>query len=116
MYHCSHLLSLQLSNMWLVVVSIPLLPAVLVASTVYGVKVAALCRRLVSWLRRLAAGKVCVRSTHAYVFSNCTHGKVGSVLETFDLYNRRHPHLCVSPQAGQCTSRVVWLEWLQFSR
>lgn len=98
--------------MWLVAVSIPLLPAVLVASTIYGVKVAALCRRLVSWLRRLMARKVCVRSAHAYVFSNCTHGKVLSVLETFDLYNRTHPHLCVSPQTGQCTARPVWVERL----
>lgn len=93
--------------MWRVAVSIPLLPAVLVASTVYGAKVAALCRRLLSWLRRLTRGKVCVRSTHAYVFTNCTHGKVVSVLETFDLYNRTHPHLCVSPQAAAALDEAV---------
>lgn len=98
--------------MWLVAITIPLLPAVLVASTVFGVKVSALCHRLASWLRRLTAAKVCVRSTHAYVFSNCTHGKVVSVLETFDLYNRTHPHLCVSPQTGQCTAGLVWVDWL----
>lgn len=95
--------------MWLVAVSISLLPAVLVASTVYGDKVVALCRRLVSWLWRLTRGKVCVRSTHAYVFSNCNHGKVVSVMETFDLYNRRHPHLCISSQAGQYTIGLVWV-------
>lgn len=99
----------QLGNMWLVAVSIPLLPVVLVASTVYGAKVAALCRRLLSWLQRLTRGKVCVRSTHAYVFTNCTHGKVVSVLETFDLYNRTHPNLCVSPQAGQYSIGLVWV-------
>lgn len=95
--------------MWLVAVSVPLLPAVLLASTVYSVQLAALWRRLLAWLRRLAPREVCVRSTHAYIFSNCTHGKVVSVLETFDLYNLTHPHFCVSPPAGQYRVRPVWV-------
>lgn len=90
-------------EMWLMVVSVPLLPAIIVASSRYRVELAALCHRALAWALRLMRGKVCVRSTHAYVFSNCTHGKVDSVLETFDLYADTHPSFCISPQIGQYT-------------
>uniref|UniRef100_A0AAQ6I9H3 Uncharacterized protein n=1 Tax=Anabas testudineus TaxID=64144 RepID=A0AAQ6I9H3_ANATE len=43
-------------------------------------------------------GRVCVKSTHTFVFSNCTHGKV--VLETFDLYAETHPSSYTGPLIG----------------
>lgn len=85
--------------MWLVVVSVPLLSAV--AMVRYRAKVATLCHRALAWALRRVRGRVCVRSTHAFVFSKCTHGKVDSVLETFDLYADTHPSLCITPQIGQ---------------
>ncbi|XP_070769818.1 catechol O-methyltransferase-like [Enoplosus armatus] len=93
--------------MWLMVVSVPLLPAVIMISRRYRVKVAALCHRALAWTLRLVRGRVCVRSTHAFVFSKCTHGKVDSVLETFDLYADTHPSLCISPQIGEALDEVV---------
>ncbi|KAI3351442.1 hypothetical protein L3Q82_020296 [Scortum barcoo] len=84
--------------MWLMIVSVPLLPAIFMVSSRYRVKVAALCHRALAWTLRLVRGRVCVRSTHAFVFSECTHGKAESVLETFDLYNDTHPSLCIGPQ------------------
>lgn len=84
--------------MWLAAVSVPL---VVMVTRRYGLRVAALCRRALARLLRLLRGRVCVRSTHAFVFSRCTHGQVDSVLETFDLYADSHPTLCISPQTGQ---------------
>ncbi|XP_035860430.1 catechol O-methyltransferase-like [Sander lucioperca] len=93
--------------MWLVVLSVPLLPAFIVVSSRYCVKVAVLCHRALAWALRLVRGRVCVRSTHAFVFSKCTHGKVDSVLETFDLYAGTHPSLCISPQIGEALDEAV---------
>ncbi|XP_070692527.1 transmembrane O-methyltransferase homolog [Pempheris klunzingeri] len=93
--------------MWLMVVSVPLLPAIVMVSSRYSVKVSALWSRALNWALRLVRGKVCVRSTHAFVFSNCTHGKVDSVLETFDLYAATHPSLCISPQTGEAVDEAV---------
>uniref|UniRef100_UPI0037E7E1B2 transmembrane O-methyltransferase homolog n=1 Tax=Semicossyphus pulcher TaxID=241346 RepID=UPI0037E7E1B2 len=93
--------------MWLVVVSVPLLPAILMVSSRYRVKVAALCHRALAWTLRLVRGRVCVKSTHAFVFSTCTHGKADSVLETFDLYSETHPSLCISPQTGEAVDEVM---------
>ncbi|XP_074529527.1 transmembrane O-methyltransferase-like [Halichoeres trimaculatus] len=93
--------------MWLMVVSVPLLPAVLMVSTRFRVKASALCRRAVAWVLRLVRGRVCVRSTHAFVFSECTHGRADSVLETFDLYAKTHPSLCISPQTAEAVGEVM---------
>lgn len=89
--------------MWLLVVSLPLLPAIVMASGHYRVKVAALCHQALAWALRLVRGKVCVRKTQTYIFTNCTHGRVDSVLETFDLYAETHPSLCIGPKIGRCS-------------
>ncbi|XP_068571358.1 transmembrane O-methyltransferase homolog [Cebidichthys violaceus] len=93
--------------MWLAVASVPLLSAVLVASSRYRVTAAALCRRALAWTLRLLRGRVCVRSTHAFVFSECTHGKADSVLETFDLYADTHASLCIGPRTGEALDEAV---------
>lgn len=93
--------------MWLMVVSVPLLPAIIMISSRYHVKVATLCHRALVWALRLVQGRVCVRSTHAFVFSKCTHGKADSILETFDLYADTHPSLCIGPQIGEALDEVV---------
>lgn len=95
--------------MWLVVVSVPLLPALIMVYSRYRDKVAALCHRALAWALRLVRGRVCVRSTHAFVFSKCTHGKADSVLETFDLYADTNPSLCISPQIGQYALESLYL-------
>lgn len=92
-------------DMWLVAVSIPLFPTIIVAFIRYNGHITALCRHALAWtLRVLLRTKVCVRSTHAYVFTNCTHGKADSVLETFDLYANTHPSLSISPQMCEYAS------------
>lgn len=91
------------------VISVPLLPAIFMVSSRFRVKVGALCHRALAWALRLVRGRVCVRSTHAFVFSRCTHGKADSVLETFDLYADTHPSLCINPQTGQCAQESLYL-------
>ncbi|XP_035810768.1 transmembrane O-methyltransferase homolog [Amphiprion ocellaris] len=93
--------------MWLLALSVPLLPAIVMVYSRYRVKVATLCQRALAWALRLMRGRVCVKSAHAFVFSNCTHGKVNSVLETFDLYARTHPSLCIGPQIGELLDEMV---------
>ncbi|XP_068596751.1 catechol O-methyltransferase-like [Brachionichthys hirsutus] len=93
--------------MWSMVVSVPLLPAVVMVLGRYRVEVAALSHRALAWALRLLRGAPCVRSAHAFVFSNCTHGKVDSVLETFDLYADTHPSLCISPQIAEALDAAV---------
>ncbi|XP_062249817.1 transmembrane O-methyltransferase homolog [Platichthys flesus] len=94
--------------MWLVAVSVPLLPAIVLASCRYHVQLSSLCLRALGWmLRLLRRGGVCVRSTHSFVFSNCTHGRVDSVLETFDLYAETHPSLSIGPEIGEALDAVV---------
>ena len=87
--------------MWLLSVSIMLLPTVIMASSHYRIKVSILCGRALAWVLRLLRGRVCVRSEHAFVFSKCTHGKAYSVLETFDLYAESHASLCIGPETGK---------------
>lgn len=89
-------------------VSIPLFPTIIVAFIRYSGHITALYRQALAWtLRVLLRRKVCVRSTHAYVFSSCTHGKADSVLETFDLYANTHPSLCISPQMCEYASEFI---------
>lgn len=90
-------------------VSIPLFPTIIVAFVRHSGHITALCRQALAWtLRVLLRRTVCVRSTHAYVFSNCTHGKADSVLETYDLYANTHPSLCISPQMCEYVSGLMW--------
>ncbi|XP_029368737.1 transmembrane O-methyltransferase homolog isoform X2 [Echeneis naucrates] len=94
--------------MWLIAMSVPLLPVITVmVSSRYRVKVSTLWRQALAWTLRFVRRKVCVRSMHAFVFSNCTHGKVDSVLETFDLYAETHPSLCIGPEMGAALAEVV---------
>uniref|UniRef100_A0A3Q0SMQ9 catechol O-methyltransferase n=1 Tax=Amphilophus citrinellus TaxID=61819 RepID=A0A3Q0SMQ9_AMPCI len=93
--------------MWLIALSVPLLPAIVMVSGHYRGKVASLCHRALAWALRLVRRGACVKSTHAFVFSNCTHGKVDSVLETFDLYAETHRSLCIGPQIGEVLDEVV---------
>ncbi|AWP11697.1 putative catechol O-methyltransferase-like [Scophthalmus maximus] len=93
--------------MWLFAVSVPLLPALLMVSRRCRVKVSSLCRRALNWALGLVQGRACVRSTHAFVFSNCTHGKVDSVLQTFDLYAETRPSLSIGPETGEALDDVV---------
>lgn len=92
-------------QMWLVVASIPLIPAVVMVSARYRVKLSTLCHRAVAWALRLVRRRVCVKSNYSFVFSQCTHGNAESVLKTFDLYAETHASLCIGPQIGQCTSK-----------
>ncbi|XP_051916443.1 transmembrane O-methyltransferase-like isoform X1 [Hippocampus zosterae] len=91
----------------LMVASIPLLPAVLLALGRRRARVARLCRRALAWTLRLLRGRACAKSTHAFVFSRCTHGNAGSVLETFDIYAETHGSAVVGPQIGQALDEVV---------
>ncbi|KAM7389064.1 hypothetical protein PAMP_023061 [Pampus punctatissimus] len=93
--------------MWLPAVSIPLLPAFIMLSSRYRVKVVALCHGALAWALRMMRGRVCVRSTHAFVFCKCTHGNADSVLETFDLYGDTHPSVCIGPQIGEVLDEAV---------
>lgn len=97
------------TQMWLIAVSLPLLPVTIVmVSSRFRGNVSTLWRRALGWALRQVRGKVCARSTHAFVFSNCTHGKVDSVLETFDLYAETHPSLCVGPETGKSAWRSLF--------
>lgn len=89
-------------------VSIPLFPTITVAFIRYNGHITALCRHALAWtLRMLLRRKVCVRSTHAYVFTSCTHGKADSVLETFGLYANTHLSLSISPQMCEYASEFM---------
>uniref|UniRef100_A0A3Q3FLU4 catechol O-methyltransferase n=1 Tax=Labrus bergylta TaxID=56723 RepID=A0A3Q3FLU4_9LABR len=70
------------------------------ATPSYRTSVSTLCHQAAAWALRLLRGKVCVRSAHAFVFSNCTHGKADSVMATFELYADTNPSLCISPSTA----------------
>lgn len=89
-------------NMWLLAVSVPLLPAIIMLSTRCRHRVSSLYHKALAWARKMVGGKVCVRRTHAFVFTQCTHGKVDSVLETFDLYAAKNPSLAIDQDMGKC--------------
>lgn len=93
--------------MWLVAVSAALLPVVFIISKCYRVKVLTLFRRARAWTVWLVKGRVCTKSTHAFVFSKATHGRADSVLNTYDLYNRLYPSLSISPQIGSELDEIV---------
>uniref|UniRef100_A0A3B4BAF1 catechol O-methyltransferase n=1 Tax=Periophthalmus magnuspinnatus TaxID=409849 RepID=A0A3B4BAF1_9GOBI len=90
--------------MWLLVVSV--IPAS-VFSKHYRGRVVSLCRRAQAWTLWLVKQEVCPRSVHAFVFCQCTHGKVDSVLETYDLYHSMYPSLSIGAQIGAQLDEVV---------
>ncbi|XP_061541821.1 transmembrane O-methyltransferase homolog [Phycodurus eques] len=92
---------------WLMAVSLPLLPAVLLVLGRHRVRVAKFWRGALDRMRRLLRGRACAKSTHAFVFSRCIHGDAGSVLETFDLYAETHASASVGPQIGEALDKVV---------
>ncbi|XP_005726654.1 transmembrane O-methyltransferase-like [Pundamilia nyererei] len=93
--------------MWLIALLVPLLPTIFMVSSLYCGIVSILCHQALAWALRLVGGEACVKSTHVFVFSNCTHGKGDSVLETFDLYAETHQSLCIGPQIGEILDDVV---------
>nr|XP_040029409.1 transmembrane O-methyltransferase homolog [Gasterosteus aculeatus aculeatus] len=93
--------------MWLVVACVPLLPAVFMVSARCRVKVASLCHGALAWALRLLRGRACAKSTHAFVFSQCTHGQADSVLQTFELYADTHPSPCIGPLTGEALDEAV---------
>ncbi|KAK7138494.1 hypothetical protein R3I94_013960 [Phoxinus phoxinus] len=93
--------------MSLLVFSVPLLSAVVVMTAVFRSPLLTLCRQLYSGTLRRSHRKVCVSSTHAYVFSNCTHGQAQSVLLTFDLYSTTHASFNIGPQKGEFLDEIV---------
>ncbi|XP_008324883.1 transmembrane O-methyltransferase homolog [Cynoglossus semilaevis] len=94
-------------NMWLLAVSVPLLPAIIMLSTRCRHRVSSLYHKALAWARKMVGGKVCVRRTHAFVFTQCTHGKVDSVLETFDLYAAKNPSLAIDQDMGKILDEAV---------
>ncbi|KAJ0049709.1 hypothetical protein NL108_000569 [Boleophthalmus pectinirostris] len=93
--------------MWLVAVSASPILAVLLFSKHYRGKVVSLCQRAQAWILWLMRQEVCPQSVHAFVFCQCTHGKVDSVLETYDLYHSMYPSLSIGPQIGAQLDEVV---------
>nr|XP_061792839.1 transmembrane O-methyltransferase-like [Nerophis lumbriciformis] len=92
---------------WMMVASLPLLPAIMLALGHHRARAAQLCHVALSWILRLLQGQVCAKSTHAFVFSRCTHGNASSVLEAFDVYAETHASAAVGPQIGEALNQVV---------
>ncbi|ROL50211.1 Transmembrane O-methyltransferase [Anabarilius grahami] len=92
--------------MSLLVFSVPLLLVVAVMKALSRSPLSALCRQVYSGILKLSHRKVCVSSTHAFVFSNCTHGQAQSVLLTFDLHSTTHASSNIGPQKGQTLESV----------
>ncbi|XP_028315091.1 transmembrane O-methyltransferase homolog isoform X2 [Gouania willdenowi] len=94
--------------MWLISLSLPLLPTIIIFVYFrYHVKVASLCRRALAWAQSLMRGRVCVKDVHAFVFTNCTHGKADSVLEMFHRYAETHHTLSVGQLTGDMLDEVI---------
>ncbi|KAJ8282929.1 hypothetical protein COCON_G00054480 [Conger conger] len=94
--------------MWFLAISLPLLPVIIVTVTRYWDELGALYQHLLRVTPKLSwQSPVCVRSTHSFVFTNCTHGQAESVLETFHLYAQTHPSLSLGPQRGELLDEVV---------
>uniref|UniRef100_A0AAV2MHI3 Uncharacterized protein n=1 Tax=Knipowitschia caucasica TaxID=637954 RepID=A0AAV2MHI3_KNICA len=87
------------NHMWLVAVC-ALVPASLLLSHHYRDQAVSLWRRAQAWTLWLGTGQVRPQSLHAFVFSQCTHGRVDSVLRTFDLYHSKFPSLSIGATAG----------------
>ncbi|XP_063045751.1 transmembrane O-methyltransferase homolog [Engraulis encrasicolus] len=83
------------------------LPVMVIAILRYGTKLLGFCQKLLTQAMKLTGGAVSVSKTHAFIFSNCTHGKVNSVLETFHLYNKTNPTLCIGQVKGDFLDEVV---------
>ncbi|XP_060783396.1 transmembrane O-methyltransferase homolog isoform X2 [Neoarius graeffei] len=88
----------------LFLLSLPLLPVVI---TLCNSPLRALYRCVYERVLKVLRGKVCVRRTHAYVFSECTHGQAESVLATFDLYSKTNASFSIGPEKGVFLDDVV---------
>ncbi|KAI4894442.1 hypothetical protein NFI96_010495 [Prochilodus magdalenae] len=91
----------------LLLISLPLLPVVIMATTLCHSRMLALCRRVCAKVLKFFRGKVCVSSTHAYVFSECTHGQAASVIDTFNLYAKTHASFSIGSEKGEFVDEVV---------
>ncbi|XP_034161766.2 transmembrane O-methyltransferase homolog [Pangasianodon hypophthalmus] len=91
----------------LLLLSLPLLPVVI---TLCHSPLRALYHCVCERVLKLLRGKVCVRHTHAYIFSECTHGQAESVLATFDLYIKTHASFSIGPEKGVFLDEVVQRE------
>ncbi|XP_047658376.1 transmembrane O-methyltransferase homolog isoform X3 [Tachysurus fulvidraco] len=81
----------------LLLLSLPLLSVII---TLCHSPLRALYRCVCEKVLKILCGKVCVRRTHAYIFSECTHGQAESVLATFDLYSKKHASASIGPEKG----------------
>lgn len=81
----------------LLLLSLPLLPVVI---ALCHSPLQALFCCVYERVLKVLHGKVCVRHTHAYIFSECTHGQAESVLATFDLYIQTHASFSIGPEKG----------------
>ncbi|KAG7328970.1 hypothetical protein KOW79_007144 [Hemibagrus wyckioides] len=88
----------------LLLLSLPLLPVVI---TLCHSPLRALYRCVCEKVVKVLRGKVCVRRTHAYIFSECTHGQAESVLATFDLYSKKHASFSIGPEKGVFLDEVI---------
>ncbi|TST60392.1 Catechol O-methyltransferase [Bagarius yarrelli] len=88
----------------LLLLSLPLLPVLI---TFYHSPLRTFYRRVCDMAQKVLGGKVCVRRTHAYVFSECTHGQAESVLDTFELYSKKHASSNIGLEKGVFLDEVV---------
>ncbi|XP_060740495.1 transmembrane O-methyltransferase homolog isoform X1 [Tachysurus vachellii] len=88
----------------LLLLSLPLLSVII---TLCHSPLRALYRCLCEKVLKVLCGNVCVRRTHAYIFSECTHGQAESVLATFDLYSKKHASASIGPEKGVFLDEVV---------
>ncbi|XP_028815503.1 transmembrane O-methyltransferase homolog [Denticeps clupeoides] len=93
--------------MSLLLAPLPLVPVALAVTFWYWTEVTGLCRQMFSRALKLTRGRMCVSKTHAFVFTNCTHGQAQSVLDTFHQYADTHPCLIIGPRKGQLLDEVV---------
>ncbi|CAL8329862.1 unnamed protein product [Gadus morhua 'NCC'] len=91
--------------MWLLPLSVPLLGLLALLARQRGILAAG--RGALNRVLRWARGPACPRRTHAFVFSQCTHGRADSVLETFDLHAETHHTLELGRVRGVELDEVV---------
>ncbi|XP_066504779.1 catechol O-methyltransferase-like [Hoplias malabaricus] len=83
------------------------LPVVVIVVTLCHSQLLAFCRRVCARVPSFLKKKVCVSSTHAYVFTESTHGQATSVLAAFDLYSKTHTSFSIGPKKGEFVDEVV---------
>ncbi|KAI5624795.1 transmembrane O-methyltransferase [Silurus asotus] len=88
----------------LILLSLPLLPVVI---TLCRFPLRAFYHFVYEKMQKVLRRKICVRHTHAYIFSECTHGQAESVLATFDCYIKKHASFSIGPEKGVFLDEVV---------